>query len=246
MKVWAVILAAGAVMTACGPTDGSSDEILVSAASSLTDAFMDLEAAFEASRESLDVVLNFGASSLLREQLLGGAPADVLASASADIMDEVDGAGLVRGDPEVFALNELQIAVPTGNPGDVTGLGDMARPELLVGLCAEGVPCGDFARQVLGMAGVSPNVDTDEPSARALLVKLEAGELDVGITYASDVAGSGSVEGLEIPDDVNLVARYPIAAVTNGSNATGADEFIAFVLSPEGREVLVSHGFAVP
>lgn len=246
MRVWAAALVAGVTVGACLPSSGSSEQILVSAASSLTDAFIDLETAFEDATEGYDVVLNFGASSLLREQLLGGAPVDVFASASADIMDEVASAGLLSGDPEVLALNRLQIALPAGNPGVVAGLGDMARSELVVGLCAEGVPCGNLARQVLEKAGVSPMIDTNEPSARALLVKLEANELDLGITYASDVAGSDSVDGLEIPDNVNVVARYPIAVMTNGSNPAGADEFMAFALSQQGREILISHGFAVP
>ena len=160
-------------------------ELLVSAAASLTDAFAEIESAFEEANPDVDVVLNLGSSSALREQILEGAPADVFASANTSNMDQVAEAGELSGEAEIFATNSLQIAVPTGNPGGVTGLEDFAREELLIGLCAEDVPCGDFGRQALAKAGVIPSIDTNEPDVRALLTKIEAGELDAGITYVT-------------------------------------------------------------
>lgn len=238
-------LVAGGVVAGCG-APSSGDEILVSAASSLTEAFTEIERAFEASSEASDVVLNFGGSSLLREQILAGAPADVFASADVQMVDEVAEQGFVFGGVEVFASNRLQIAVPLGNPGEVKGLEDLSRENLLIGLCSRGVPCGDLARDILSAAGVDPSVDTEEPNVRALLVKLEAGELDAGLTYASDVMGSAGVEGIEIPEDVNMPARYAIAMLDSGANPDGASEFISFVFSRTGKEILTEHGFEVP
>ncbi len=248
MRAWVLsVLVVGALVAACGQSeDGGDEEVLVSAASSLTSAFTEMEAAFEASHPGLDVVLNFGSSSLLREQILGGAPVDVFASASTEIMGEVAAAGRLAGDIEVFALNRVQIAVPAGNPGEVIGLASFAERDLLIGLCAEGVPCGDLGRSALEMADVKPRIDTEEPNARSLLVKLEAGELDAGITYETDVISSESVEGLEMPEDVDVVAEYSIAALGNGSQTVGAAELVSYVLSAEGRAILVDHGFVVP
>lgn len=248
MRGWILpILLAGALIPACGKSlDVEDEEILVSAASSLTDAFTEMEAAFESSHPGLDVVLNFGGSSLLRSQILAGAPVDVFASASTELMGEVADAGRVTGATDTFALNRLQIAVPAGNPGGVIDLASFAEPDLLIGLCIEEVPCGDFARRALEMAGVEASLDTEEPNARSLLVKLEAGELDAGITYETDVMSSGSVEGLEMPEDLDVVAEYSIAALRNGSNAAGAAELVAFVLSAEGQAILSAHGFLLP
>ncbi len=78
------------------------------------------------------------------------------------------------------------------------------------------------------------------------LVKLEAGELDAGITYETDVISSELVEGLEMPEDVDVVAEYSIAALGNDSHTVGAAELVSFVLSAEGRAILVDHGFVVP
>ena len=222
-------------------------ELLVSAAASLTDAFAEVEAVFEEENPDVDVVLNLGSSSALREQILEGAPADVFASANTSNMDQVAEAGELSGDAEIFATNSLQIAVPTGNPAEVTGLEDFAREELLIGLCAEDVPCGDFGRQALENAGVIPSIDTNEPDVRALLTKIEAGELDAGITYVTDVlSASGTVEGVDIPAEVNVVAEYPIATLAGAPNPDAAAAWVEFVLSEEGQAILTGYGFTSP
>ena len=222
-------------------------ELLVSAAASLTDAFAEMESAFEDANPDVDVVLNLGSSSALREQILEGAPADVFASANTSNMDQVAEAGEVAAEPEIFVTNSLQIAVPAGNPFGVTGLEDFAREELLIGLCAEDVPCGDFGRQALENAGVTPSIDTNEADVRALLTKIEAGELDAGITYVTDVLStSGTVEGVDIPAEVNVVAEYPIATLTGAPNPGAAAAWVEFVLSEEGQAILTSYGFTSP
>jgi len=234
------------IVIAC--SDSSvEDELLVSAAASLTDAFGEVESAFEEENPDVDVVLNLGSSSALSEQVLEGAPADVFASANTSNMDQVAQAGELSGEAEIFVTNSLQIAVPAGNPAGVTGLEDFAREKLLIGLCAEDVPCGDFGRQALENAGISPSIDTNEPDVRALLTKIEAGELDAGITYVTDVlSSSGTVEGIEIPAEVNVVAEYPIATLAGAPNADAAAAWVEFVLSDEGQAILTSYGFTSP
>jgi molybdate transport system substrate-binding protein len=240
------------VLGACNPaepTDTTSSlqgELLVSAAASLTDAFGEIEIAFEDANPGLDVVLNLGPSSGLREQILEGAPADVFASANTSNMDQVVEAG-EASDPEIFVTNLLQIAVPEGNPGDVVGLEDFAREELFIGLCEEEVPCGDFGRDALAKAGVTPSIDTNEPDVRSLLTKVEEGELDAGIVYVTDVLSTGgAVEGVDIPEDQNVTADYPIATLANAPNPDGAAAFVEFVLSDEGQAILGEYGFASP
>jgi molybdate transport system substrate-binding protein len=254
-RSWLVLTSVLLTLTGCGTGGGTTTtaastikgDLLVSAAASLTDAFAEIERAFEASHRGVDVTFNFGGSSSLREQILEGAPVDVFASANTSNMLQVFDAGQVAGEPRTFALNRLQIAVPDGNPGGVAGLEDFGREELLIGLCAAGVPCGDFARELLANADVVPAVDTDEPDVRALLNKIALGELDAGIVYLTDVASSGgSVEGIDIPDDVNVLAEYPIAVLANAPNPEAAAAFVAFVLTEEGQAILARYGFASP
>lgn len=248
-------------LAACGSDDGTTAEgtttttaeeevtgtITVFAAASLTDVFTALGQAFEEAHPGTTVELSFGPSSGLVTQITEGAPADVIATAAESNMEDLVDADALEGDPVAFATNLLQIAVPPGNPGGVDGLEDLADEDLVVALCNEEVPCGRFAREALDGAGVEPSIDSNEEDVRALLTKIEAGEVDVGIVYETDVVAAGDdVEGIEIPADQNVTATYPIAPVGGTDTTTGAAAFIAFVLSAEGRAALAEAGFGAP
>lgn len=244
-RLAAVACAAALLIGGCG-ADADDASITVFAAASLTDAFGAMGAAFEAANPGTTVTFSFAGSSALREQILSGAPADVFASASTVDMDEVVAVG-AAADPITFAENELQIAVPAGNPGGITGLADFADESLLLGLCAQEVPCGRLGREALAKVGVTPSIDTDEPDVRSLLTKVAAGELDAGIVYVTDVRSAGdAVEGVDIPAEENVVATYPIAALVDADDGPGATAFVDFVRSAEGRAILASYGFAAP
>ncbi len=245
------ILMCGVVVVAllaasCGTREPSDDELLVFAAASLTDAFSAMAEAYQEVHPGVAVSLSFASSSSLRDQILEGAPADVFASANTATMDQVVEAG-AAAESVTFTGNELQIAVPSGNPAGVTGLADFGDDDLLLGLCVAEAPCGGFARQALEKAAVVPAIDTDEPNVRALLTKVEAGELDAAIVYRTDViAAAGSVGEIPIPPEYNVRATYPIAALSDAPHPTTAAEFVAFVLSSRGQEIMDGFGFVAP
>ena len=241
-------MAVTVTVSGCGNADETERrDVVVSAAASLTDVFRDMESAFEQAHPEFDALLNLGGSTALREQILEGAPADVFASADRDTMQDVALAGELDGDAQVFATNRMVIAVPAGNPGDVVGLEDLGRRELFVGLCAESVPCGGFALDVLARAGVEPSIDTNEPDVRSLLLKIELGEIDVGIVYVTDaVSAAGSVVSIAIPPAHNVAVEYPIAVLAGAPNADGGDAFTHFVISEDGAAILEAHGFGLP
>ena len=234
-------------------SDSATGTIEVFAAASLADSFSDIEEAFEKLHPDADVRLNLAGSSALREQLREGAPADVFASASVAIFDEVASLDLVLGPTRVFARNRLRIAVPAGNPGGVEGIGDFDRDELALGLCSEGVPCGDLARQALEQNGVNANIDTNEPDVRALLTKIAADELDAGIVYATDVIAAGDeVTGIDIVGHsgsesagedaggpATLEAIYPIGVIDEGPAAGG----VRSLGDDVAQRILVDAGF---
>ena len=239
--------AATTATTGTTEANAPTESITVFAASSLTDAFGKLADTFEQENPGTTVEMNFGASSALREQILAGAPADVFASANTSNMDQLVDQSAVEGEPQIFVTNVLEIAVPAGNPGDVQGLDAFAHADLNIGLCAEEVLCGQFGREALANAGVTPAQDTDEPDARSLLTKVEAGDLDAGLVYHTDVlAGGDAVEGIEVPEADNVIASYPLAALSASGNAELAAAFVDFVLSAKGQDILESYGFAAP
>lgn len=246
---WVLCLAAAVSAAACGESGGGPPgrvRLPVSAASSLTEVFAEIEKQFEEAAPGVDVVLNLGGSSLLREQILSGAPAGVFASANLEIMRQLDEAGSLAGSARVFARSRMAVAVPKGNPAGISGLADLGRESLLVGLCAEEVPCGGFAREALAKAGVAPAADTEEPNVRALLTKVEEAELDGAVVYLTDIAAADGVEGIPIPDEHNAAVEYSIAVVAGSPAPEAAEAFTAFVLSAAGGRILEQGGFSLP
>lgn len=220
-----------------------SGTVAVFAAASLTETFDALAAQFEAQHPDVDVILNFGGSSTLAAQIVGGARADVFAAANASTMQTVVDAGLVDA-PAAFATNTLAIVVPAGNPGGVRGLADFARADLTIALCAAEVPCGAATAQVLSTAEVTAVPDTLEQDVKAVLTKVRLGEVDAGLVYRTDVVAAGDeVVGIEFDEASAAVNDYPIAVISESVNAHAAEAFVAFVRSPASGEIFEKAGF---
>jgi molybdate transport system substrate-binding protein len=252
IRLAAMLAMAALLLAGCGGRDdsgggsgaGSPGEIRVFAAASLTAAFGELGARFTAANGGTKVTFNFAGSQALATQIQQGAPADVFASADTANMDKVRD---LVGDPQVFASNLLQIVVEQGNPKGVGGLGDLARGDLKVVLAAEEVPAGRYAKQVLDKAGVTVRPVSQEDNVKAVVTKVSLGEADAGIVYVTDVtAGGGKVEGVDIPDEQNAVATYPIATVKASRAQDKAQAFMDLVRSAEGQQVLDKYGFLPP
>lgn len=227
--------------------DGVEGEVVVLAAASLTDAFEEVATLFEEANPDATVTYNFAGSQQLATQIVEGAPADVFASANQTQMDVAAEAGLVDGEPEVFTANLLEIAVEPGNPLGVEAVADLADPELTVVLAAPEVPAGQYAQELLTAQGLAVTPASLEVDVRAVLSRVALGEADAGIVYRSDVASAeGEVEGVVIPDDQNVPASYPIAALTEAPNPDGAAAFVDLVLSEEDQAVLEAYGFTAP
>lgn len=250
----AAAVLAGVLVAACGgspartaPADSVGGTISVFAAASLTAAFNDEGRAFQAEHPTAPVQFNFAGSAALAAQILQGAPADVFASADLPNMQRVVDAGAAAGSPRTFASNRLQIVVAPGNPKGVKGLADLAKPGLVVVLCAPQVPCGSYAGQALARAGVKVTARSQEQDVNAVVSKIALGEADAGIVYVTDVRAAGArVQGVDIADEQNVVATYPVASLKAGPNSSGARAFIDFLLSDRGQGILAGYGFEKP
>jgi molybdate transport system substrate-binding protein len=265
--LWGGLLFAAAVLAACGddktatpaapPTGTLAGSITVFAASSLTDAFTEASAAFEAANPGTEVRFNFGSSSTLATQINEAGCADVFASANTAQMEVVTHAGHAAG-PVPFATNFLVVAKPKGTTV-VNSFGDLAKPGVRLVLAAADVPVGQYAREAIKKANdsgafgadfeakVLANLKSEEADVRATLAKAELGEADAVIVYATDVlVAEDAVTSLEIPPEYNVVATYPIAPISDSRNAALAAAFVEFVLSEAGRAILAKHSFGAP
>lgn len=217
------------------------------AAASLTEAFTELGKVYEEQNDGSTARFSFGASSDLAGQINAGAPADVFASADEPNMAKVVDAGSNAGEPVSFAANVLVIAVPKGNPGQVESLEDLADKRLKVAVCAAEVPCGNAARRLFDIVGVKASIDTEEPDVKAVLTKVELGEVDAGLVYHSDALAAGDrIEAIEIRQADRALNTYPIVTVKDGPDPRAGQGFIDLVQSDQGQKTLEKWGFRSP
>jgi molybdate transport system substrate-binding protein len=232
--------------TACGDDggDGATGNLTVLAAASLTESFTELGRAFEADHPGTRITFNFDSSSALATQANNDVPADLFASADQSNMKKVTDAGNAT-DPKVFAHNRLAIVVAKGNPKKIAGLADLARPGVSFVLCAPEVPCGRYAAEALGKAGVKGTPKSLETNVKGVVTKVSTGQVDAGIGYATDArAAGGSVEGVDIPDEQNVIADYPAALLKQAPNAELARAFLEYILGADAQGVLARYGFS--
>ena len=239
---------AALVLTACGSSAPSAHgRLTVFAAASLTDAFEEIGTDFTAAHPEVEVTFNFGSSATLATQIIEGAPADVVASASPQHMDALAAADLLADRAVDFAGNRLAIAVEAGNPLEITTLRDLERPDVTLVLADVAVPAGQYAREMLDAQGLVVSPASLEVDVRAVLARVALGEADAGIVYASDItAAADRVDGVTIPPEVNVRATYPIAALASAADPATAQAFVDHVVSPQGQDVLRQHGFDAP
>jgi molybdate transport system substrate-binding protein len=228
-------------------------ELTVFAAASLTDAFDEIGGAIEAKHPNVSITIETAGSQTLVTQLREGAQADVLATANASTMRQAQEAGVIDGEPVTFAANHLVIVTPEDNPAAIDGIEDLAGDDVRLVIATEDVPAGSYARRAIcawgeddagAIAAIGGNVVSEEIDVRSVLAKVQLGEADAGIVYASDAAAAAGtpVRVVAFPDDVPTAAAYPIAPVA-GDNVEAARAFIAFVLSEDGQRILEAHGF---
>ena len=261
-RILALTLLQAVFLTSCGaagiatPKPATATQTLtVFAAASLTDAFTEIGATFDAANPGVTTTFNFAGSQALRTQIEEGAPVDVFASASGKEMDTLVTSSFVTKDvPQIFLTNKLIVILPADNPAALIKLEDLANPGIKLVLAAEEVPVGKYARQALDLMDASfgmgfkdkvlANVVSNEDNVKQVVAKVQLGEADAGIVYISDSIAAPDLKSIEIPADLNVIAKYPIAPLVKSENADLAAQFIEYVLSTEGQAVLAKWGFA--
>jgi molybdate transport system substrate-binding protein len=232
--------------------------LTVLAAASLTESFTELGAMFEEANPGVTLSFNFAGSQALAEQLAQGAPADVFASASGKYMTAAVESGRVAdGAQTTFVTNRLVVIFPIDNPAEIAQLQDLIKDGVSIDLADQAVPVGQYSLDFLDKASadaafgasfkddVLANVVSYEDNVKAVLTKVSLGEVDAGIVYISDITvdAADKVGTLDIPDELNTIANYPIAAIADSEYAELAQAFVDFVLSPEGQAVMAKYNF---
>jgi molybdate transport system substrate-binding protein len=241
------LAAAASIAAASG--FAQAGDLHVSAAASLTNAFTDIARSYEARHPNTHVLLNFGASGALLQQMAKGAPADVFASADAETMDAAAKQNLVaNGERRNFARNSLVVIVPRDSRLAIKHLQDLAQPQ--VGKLAIGnpasVPAGRYTQHALAAARLWQPIAgkaINTQSVRQSLDYVARGEVDAGFVYGTDAALMQDKVKVAFAVPLDVAIDYPIARTAAAANATEAKSFVDFVLSPAGQAVLARYGF---
>ncbi len=252
-----LVTALAITVSACASTGNTTRTLTVFAAASLTESFKEVGAAFEKENPDVIVTFNFGGSQTLRAQLEQGAAADVFASADQRQMDLAIAAGVIaKSGAKVFATNQLVVITPKDNPAKIETLANLARPNIKIALAAEAVPVGVYTREALTKIEKSiganykdkvlKNVVSNEDNVKQVMAKVQLGEVDAGIVYRSDVVTASPIHILPIPDDLNVVAQYPVAPLVQSPQKELAEKFIAYLLSTSGQTLLKKWGLGIP
>jgi molybdate transport system substrate-binding protein len=232
--------------------------LTVFAAASLSGAFNETIADYEALHPNVNIVPQYAGTQVLVTQVQQGASADVFASASTSYMKTlVNGGFMANSTVANFTENKLALIVPTSNPANISSLSDLNKSGIKIVICAPSVPCGSYTLQVLNKTannsaygpafktGVIANVVSQETDVNSAVSKIALGEGDVAFVYQSDVPASmqGQVKVITLPDNVNVLAVYPIGVLAQSKNQDVAHDFENYVLSANGTAILDKYHF---
>jgi|UniRef100_C6BMB3 molybdate transport system substrate-binding protein len=227
-------------------------DLVVSAAASLTNAFKAIAQQYEAQHPDTKVVLNFGASDVLMQQIARGAPADVFASADQQAMDKAVAEKLIKPESRHdFVANQLVLIVPATGTVPVHALADLTRPEVkrvAIGNPAS-VPVGRYAKRALDAAQLWEPVSAKAVLAqnvRQALDYVSRGEVEAGLVFSTDAAIAADKVKVASAVPLNVPLTYPIAVTSGTKQPQQATDFVAFVMSPAGQAVLAKYGFLKP
>lgn len=247
------LLAAALLLAGCEPQRDARTEVVVSAASSLSDVMDELAAEYGRSNPEVTIRNNFGASGTLAQQIRRGAGVDLFVAASAREMDQLEAEGLVSaGTRRVLASNQLVLVVPTANPARIRSFADLASERVrrvAMGAPAS-VPAGAYARATLRALGVWEAVQprtVQTTSVRQALTYAERGEVDAAVVYRTDARRSGGVRVVAAaPPTAHPPIAYPAAVVAASQHPEEARRFLRFLAGPAAARVLRRHGFHLP
>jgi molybdate transport system substrate-binding protein len=240
------------------PSTPGPIQLSIFGAASLRGALVVAKAAYEATVPGITLTLSTDSSAALRTQIEQGAPADVFLSADTTNPQTLVDAGLSDGAAVPFAGNTLVLIVPSDNPAGILTPADLARPGVKIVAAGDQVPITTYAAQAVeNLAGLTgypagfaaayaANVVSHEDNVKAVVAKVELGEGDAGIVYATDAKATSKVATIAIPDEANVPATYAGVVVKASTHVEAARAFLAWLAGPGGQAALAGFGFLAP
>ncbi|KAA8747926.1 molybdate ABC transporter substrate-binding protein [Paenibacillus sp. UASWS1643] len=246
--------AASGESSSAGNTDPQETvDLTISAAASLTDAMKEIETNYELANPYIELNFNFGASGALQQQIEQGAPADVFVSAATKNMNAlVDENLIASGDQKNLLQNSLVAIVPADGNHTVTSEKDLTSDSIktvAIGI-PESVPAGTYAKEALTNAKLWDELESklvQGKDVRQVLQYVETGNADAGFVYKTDALTSDQVKiAFEVDKNSYTPANYPIGIIEGTKHRTEAEQFYAYLQTPEVLDIFAKYGFTIP
>lgn len=230
----------------------AQQELIVSAAASLTNAFTEVGGKFESVHPGTKIVFNFAASGPLLQQIVQGAPVDVFASADQTTMNQAKEKKLILDDSRKdFVSNSLVLVVPAASKLSIKSAQDLTQKDvskIALGK-PETVPVGRYTQEALTNEGLWETLGPKfipADTVRQVLDYVSRGEVDAGFVFATDAAVAKEKVRVAAKMEKHQPIVYPVAVVAATQKKELAQRFIDFILSAEGQEILSRYGFGKP
>jgi molybdate transport system substrate-binding protein len=247
-----------ASLAASGQGSATSIDLTIFAAASLAGVLDDLKAAYSSSHPGTTLTISTDSSAALATQIEQGAPADVFLSADTTNPQKLVSGGFSAGEAVAFAASKLAIVAPADNPAGISSPADLAKPGLKIIAAGDEVPITAYAKQLVANLATEPgypagfeaayvaNVVSREDNVRAVIGKIEIGEGDAAVVYATDAKASTDVTTIPVPDGANVTAKYAGIVVGASPDQEPARMFLGWLTGPDGQAVLSRFGFLPP
>lgn len=264
-RITRVLIILGLLLSCVNLVSCSQEEqktkLTILAAASLTEAYTDLEKGFESQYTDIDLQFNFAGTSTLIPQIKEGIEADVFVSANEASMIELIDDGYIKEEAaKVFAHNQLVLIVYKDTEFEIKAMEDVLQEGVKVVVGEPTLPVGKYTDEMLDKIEAEglyvenykelfkDHIVSMENSVKAVAVKVEMGEVDVGVVYVTDFTAlnNKSVNRIDIPKACNPIATYELATLSNSKHKEMADKFVEYVLGTEGQEYLLEYGFILP
>lgn len=243
-------------------------EIQVFIAASLNTVMTELADMYNEDHPNVKITFNPDSSGTLLTQIQEGYECDIFFSAAQKQMDDLEADGLMVEGTRANVVNNQVVVVTLKDSGtQVTGLEDIGKAESIA-LAGGSVPVGRYTRQALINLGMLPETDdpasittqeisdalggveiSEQDNVSKVLTAVVEGSCEAGTTYYSDTYGfEDQLDILQtVSYDLTGNVMYPIARVVNeeadDAQNQAADDFLAFILSDEAKEVFESYYF---
>lgn len=258
-KFISMLLCCSLLLVGCGKNGNKNDttteenktpvELNISAAASLKEVMADLETEYNKSNENVTLVVNYGSSGSLQQQIEQGAPCDLFISAGQKQMNTLKEKGLLLDDT-IKDLVENSLVLVEANGVDITSFDDLKSDKvkhIAVGE-PESVPAGKYADEVLTNTGIKDSVSDKlvfAKDVKEVLAWVASRNADVGFVYLSDALSSDSVKIVENVDEVNEHSSitYPVSVIKDSNNIDEAKKFEDFLFTDAAQKIFEKYGY---